>query len=518
MRIFNIKLALFLLVTIGAGVVVAQDDNGPEPHLNNPYNTIYVHLYYLQPDTYDPDISALTMPPELDSAQAVKRALQIKQVLDGRGLFVPLSRIPRDSLYRDSMARDFIYTPFPDKLPEVYVQRIEGKWYYSPETADIIPTVHRKLFPFGADILVNILPQYREKQFLGLALWQWIGILLLIAVCFVAHFILSHLIRPIIRLIAGYRRSLYYISRESMLKLARYLSIFLILWLVRLFLPSLLLPIKLSAFANNALEIIGVIVFVLLASVIVRIIMDHARTMAEKTESRMDDQVLPIISKSLNILIVIIGIFYILRLLSVNVTALIAGLSIGGLALALAAQDTVKNLIGSVMIFFDKPFQVGDYILANGLEGTIVEVGFRSTRIMKIDTSIVSVPNGTISNMSLENYGVRSARMMNIMIGVTYQTPADKIEEFVAALRQIGLDHHLVLNDPLFVHFRELSASSLNILFRCYIEVATFAEELVIREELLLKIVRTAEEVGVEFAYPTQTLHFAPQSPDMSQA
>ncbi|MBK7344509.1 MAG: mechanosensitive ion channel [Saprospiraceae bacterium] len=107
---------------------------------------------------------------------------------------------------------------------------------------------------------------------------------------------------------------------------------------------------------------------------------------------------MPILRKTAQIGLVIVILIPILRLLEVNLTALIAGLSIGGIALALAAQDTVKNLISSALIFFDKPYQIGDYIVAGGVEGTVVEIGFRSTRMMTIDSSIIAVPNSNMIN------------------------------------------------------------------------------------------------------------------------
>ena len=207
--------------------------------------------------------------------------------------------------------------------------------------------------------------------------------------------------------------------------------------------------------------------------------------------------------------IVIVSTFIILDLLNVNVTALIAGISIGGLALALAAKDTVQNLFGSAMIFIDRPFQVGDYILAGGHEGTVVEVGFRSTRIMQIDTSIVSIPNGAVADMPLTNLGVRLSRLFNITIGVTYETPPDLIQEYIARLKQLILDHPKTNDDPFYVNLSGLADSSISIMFRCQVQVESYAEDVVVKEELLFSIIRLAEEMGVEFAYPTTTVHMA---------
>ena len=197
--------------------------------------------------------------------------------------------------------------------------------------------------------------------------------------------------------------------------------------------------------------------------------------------------------------------------MNVNVTALIAGVSIGGLALALAAQDTVKNLIASALIFVDKPFQIGDYVIAGGQEGTIVEVGFRSTRIQQVDTSIITIPNGTIANMPITNLGVRQSRLFNIMIGVTYDTPPEKIEAYIGQLKELVLNHPRTKNEPFYVHLREMAGSSINIMFRCYIDTTAFPEELQIKEEIYLEIIRIAQQLGVNFAFPSQSIYIEKQ-------
>ena len=145
--------------------------------------------------------------------------------------------------------------------------------------------------------------------------------------------------------------------------------------------------------------------------------------------------------------------------------------------------------------------------MAGGMEGTVVEVGFRSTRLMTIDTSIISIPNGQMANMSLTNLGLRDARLFNIMIGVTYDTPPERLEQFIAGLRELILENEKIRHDMYYVHLRELADSSLNIMFRCYITVPTFAEEAVVKEELLFQIIRLAEKLGVNFAFPSTSVY-----------
>jgi MscS family membrane protein len=504
MKKFNISIALFLLFSVlGFG----QLNNAPVPTLETPHNTMYIHLYYLQPESYQPEISAEAIPTEYDSLTAIKRAIQIKQILDGKGLFVRLNQLPQEPEYRDSITQKYYYTPFPNQLPEIYLERINEKWYYSRESTELVPGLHKKVFPLGSDILLKILPRKASATFLGLAVWQYLGIGLILFLCFFIHFLLSRMLRPFINLLTHRKMKIELMDKESIWKLARYISLVLIVRLAAILLPALQLPIKGSEFTHKALAIITTILFILIGLLIVGVFSERAKNLALKTENKMDEQLLPIIDRIFKILIILGGVFYILRLLDVNITALIAGISIGGLALALAAQDTVKNLIGSVMIFVDRPFQVEDYIIGSGFEGTVDEVGFRSTRIRTIDTSIISVPNGSLANMSVTNLGVRVFRILNTTLTITYNTPPDLIEQFIAGLKEMILENPKISDENYYVHFRNMSDSSLDIMFRCYLDVEGYAEELAERERVLLRILRMAESLGIQFAFPSSSIY-----------
>jgi MscS family membrane protein len=258
-------------------------------------------------------------------------------------------------------------------------------------------------------------------------------------------------------------------------KLARYLSFLLIGWFIRIIVPALQLNIETSSFVQKAISIFMIVIVTLIILLLITIGLERAKTLALKTDSRMDDQLIPLLNRIIKIIVVIIAVIAILRLMNVNVTALIAGISIGGLALALAAQDTVKNLIGSVMIFIDQPFQMGD--------------------------------NGSIANMSVKNLGVRVFRIFNITLGITYDSTPEQIQDFIGRLKQMILSNEMISHETYYVHFKELADSSLNIMFRCYLKTATYAEELQLKEELLLEILRIARDCGVSFAFPSTSIY-----------
>ncbi len=502
----KLKLYFFFCFLIVFSNVFGQTSQPPEPTLESPYNTMLVHLYYLQPDSYQPAVAAKVFHGIEDSLAAQELAIELKHLLDGKGLYVQLNLLPQESDYIDSISHKPYYTPFPEELPAIYLEKIEGQWFYSEQTAKAIPPLYKSLYPFGTDFLLKYFPEKTEGQFFGLDTWQWVGLLLLFFIAWLAQFIMSRLLRPIIRLIAKSRYSSPLDDKSMLWKVAKLGSYVILFLLIKMTLPLLQLPVKANVFLIKGLEMAGVIFGIWLGLSIINVMMKYASRYAESTDHKLDEQLIPILKRMLQVLIVLGGLIYILQLLDVNVTALIAGVSIGGLALALAAQDTVKNLIGSAMIFFDKPFQIGDWVVMGSTEGEIVEVGFRSTRLQTTDTTIISVPNNVIASAAVSNMGVRKMRLFRTTLGVTYDTPPVLLEKFIEGLRKVVENHPQTKKDNHLIHFNNFGDSALQIYFRTHILVNTLAEEYRVKEELSFSILRLAEALGVRFAYPTQTL------------
>lgn len=500
----QIILLFLLLVSVP---LLAQTNQDFEPTLENPNNSMYTHLYYLQNDSYDPAMASKALFTVGDSAVMSKRAIQLKRVLDGKGLFVHFNQIPNNPDYVDSLSGQAVFTPFPDELPEIYLENLEGQWRYSQETVKNVPQLHKKVYPFGADILLNYLPRMGQSKILGLALWQYFGLLILIAAGLLIHIILSRLLNPVIKRLSRWRKEDDVIDARLISSIARLVSVLIIIRLIKVFLPALLLPVTASVFAIGVIKVISTILVVIIAFKVLDIFIAYTTKFTLTTESKMDEQLVPIVKRSIQAVIVIGGLIQLLRILDVNVTALIAGLSIGGLALALAAQDTVKNLIGSAMIFFDRPFQIGDFIEYSDMSGTVMEVGFRSTKIQKADSSIISVPNGSIANAAISNMGLRVFRLFNISIGITYDTPLPLMKTFIEGLKKIVELHPDAKAESSYIHLNSLGDSSINILFRVPLFVPGYAEELKVKEEMLFSIIELAERLGVRFAFPSTTLY-----------
>jgi MscS family membrane protein len=497
---------IVLIILIGTACVQAKSP-AVDTSFSSPFATIYNHLFYLQNDSYQPVQSARSFDPDIVEKDAIEYAIKLKQILDGKGLFVQMSKVPEKPDYKDTTLDKKLYYLFPEALPEVYVEYKNDRWQYGEETVAAIPKLHSKTYPLGTAHLLNLVSGTSSKTFWGLSSWQYLGILLIVVLGFIAFFLLRLILRPVLRKIGRMSFHIDLENKKLLNRTSHVLSLLIVFFVLKLIFPVLQLPVKWTLFTKRALEIIITVFIALLLLRILEYTVNYFKSIAEKTESKMDDQLIPIVSQILKLVIIGVTAFQVLHLMNVNVAALIAGISIGGLALALAAKDTVNNLIGSLMIFLDKPFQIGDFIEVDGNMGTVTEVGFRTTRIQKVDTAIISIPNGTIANTVLNNMGIRVFRLFHISIGVTYDTPADLIEVFVDGLRKLSVDHPRVINTDQYIHMSGFGDSSLNIMYRVYLDTRNYAEELALKEEISLAILRMADAIGIRFAFPSSTLY-----------
>lgn len=198
--------------------------------------------------------------------------------------------------------------------------------------------------------------------------------------------------------------------------------------------------------------------------------------------------------------------------------SVIAGLGVGGLAVALAAQQTLANLLGSIIIMVEKPFAIGHWVKIKDIEGIVEDVGFRSTRIRTFYDSLVTVPSSQMVSSTIDNMELREYRLVKTVLSLAYDTPAEKIEGFVEGVRQIILTHAETRKDNIHVVFNELGPHSLDILLNFFLKVPDRMSELTARQEILLDILRLAEATGIRFAFPTQTLHIESLPVEMSAA
>lgn len=505
---------LFLQSQFIYGQVILDDNQIPLNqkdfnNLNTPHNTALTFFYNLREDNYKPKIAseALNLS-ENNINDAQNLAIRLKQVFDGNGVFVKFSELSNDPDFIDTLYSNQEKFFFDAKrLPLVYLEKIGKQWKFSAFTVSQINQMHKETYPYGTDRLLNLLPKMGNQVYFGLHFWQLVGLFLLILILFVSHKLITFLLDKVF-LYALSKMGYGYVGKKYLLPVARITSIYFIIVLSSLFIRLLQLPVEVVASVIKVLNAAKPLVITIVFYKIVDIFSLYFSKLAEKTASTLDDQLVPLIRKTLKAFVVILGTLFVLKEgLEVDIVPFLTGLSIGGLAFALAAQDTIKNFFGSIMIFIDKPFQVGDWITSGDVDGTVEEVGFRSTRVRTFRNSVMYIPNGKIADATIDNHGLRQYRRFYTTLTITYDTPPVLIEAFVKGLREIVENHPETRKDVFNVYFNNLSAYSLDIMFYIFFQVPNWQEELRCRHEVLVQIVKLANSLGVRFAFPTQTLH-----------
>ncbi len=246
---------------------------------------------------------------------------------------------------------------------------------------------------------------------------------------------------------------------------------------------------------------------------VVDLVCDVLEKKAKATATKIDDLLLPLARKTAKVLVTVFGVIYVASALDYEILPLLTGLGIGGLAVAFAAKDTIENFFGSIAVIADRPFEVGDWVVVDNVEGTVEELGIRSTRIRTFYDSVVTVPNSTLVRATVDNYGRRRYRRFTTHIGLTYGTPPEAVEAFCEAVRELIRQHPYTRKDTYHVYLNRFGPSSIDVLVYMFHACPDWAVELRERERFLLDIMRVTERLNVQFAFPTQTLHVQQEQP-----
>lgn len=264
------------------------------------------------------------------------------------------------------------------------------------------------------------------------------------------------------------------------------------------------------------LRYIGIAGWVALAWLALRLIDAVAYSLMhrmERAERRQAVSVVTLARRAAKLILIVVAFVAILDTLGIDVTTGIAALGIGGIALALGAQKTIENLVGSVMVIADKPIQVGDFCRVGDVKGTVEDIGMRSTRIRTNERTVVAIPNGDFSSLQIENYTQRDRYLFNVVIGLEYALSAEKLREAIRIIEQVLEDDARIADDPRRAKLSNFSASSLDVEIFAYIDLPDYVESLSVRQDLLLDIYSRLEAADIGIAYPTSTMYLRP---DMS--
>jgi MscS family membrane protein len=388
-------------------------------------------------------------------------------------------------------------------LPDVVVERqLDGQWKWTRSSIELVESLHAQSF---ATRLESRMPRVLVGEVLGVKLWQYLAIAMSLVVGLLA--------RRVIHFVATRRLAVFERGEKVrwvgslVTTIASPGATLVVAGVLRLTYPQLGLPIGASLAMAFAVRTIVVLSFVWVGYRLVDVFGQWLAAKASQTDSKLDDQLVPLLRKSLKVVVVILGTLMVLQNLDVDVGSLLAGLGIGGLAFALAAKDTIANFFGSVMIFVDKPFQIGDWVAVDGCEGIVEEVGFRTTRIRAFDNSLIAIPNMKFTEQKIVNFGARKYRRHFTTLNLTYDTTPEQMQAFVEGVRGIVLAHPKTRKDAFEIHMSGFGAHSLDVMLYYFFEVSTWSAELEGKHEVMVSIMRLAKELGVSFAFPTRTLH-----------
>lgn len=473
------------------------------PNNSSPYSAVYNHLKYLQEDSYLPNKAAESFNFN-DKAKAKDYAIKLKKYLDATGKYVVEDLLPKNSNYIDSASGLHICYLFEDDK-DIYVEKQNGKWYYSKHTTDLIPKLYSSISSSNIDGIINSLPPVFSSTFLEIALWKYIGLVLFLIIGFLLHFIIKKILNKyllfIINKFTKGQVLLHPISHAS-----SPFSLCLTIFIFSNFLVYLQLPIELTKNLNSLIKFSYPFLLTIVFYRVTDLISDIFEVIATKTKSTTDDKLIPLVRMTIKIVVVVVGSFYIVDSFGINYTPLLAGASIGGLALALAAQETVRNFFGSITIFTDKPFEIGDYIMFDNSEGNVEEVGVRSTRVRTFYDSVISIPNGKIADMKIDNMGLRKIRRYKTTLNLSFDTPVEKAELFVSKMKDWVEKSALTTKKDNEISIYDISNSSIQILVYIFFDVDNWTDELKGRQAFIVESFRVANELEIKFAYPTQSI------------
>ena len=499
------KIFLWFLLVLPV-FAVAQDTIRVD--ISNPHATVYTHLYFLQSDSFEPEKAAKTIL-GLSEELAIKKAIKIKQVLDGKGLYVDVNRIPTNANYKDSIGYTSYsrYVLFPQRMPQIYVEKIEGNWYYSSETVSKIENLYKEVYPWYVQKIQSLIPISGHNKMIGVELWQLVGLVLVIVLAYLLFLLIKRLAFFILRRMQQkITKNTNLEINEVLKKLAHPISLLVtVAFLAKVF-PSLQFGLDINHWVLLGLNIAETIFWIYVFLKLVQVVMYIYGIFAEKSHGRLDDQLVPILDSFFTGLVIVIGVFRLLILFGVDATTMLAGATIGGLAVALASQDTVKNLIGTIMIFLDKPFHIEDWIEAGEVVGTVEKVGFRSTSVRAADTSVYQIPNSKLSEIIINNKGLRLFRRYNTNLGLRYDTPPELIEAFVKGVRALIIAHPETRSDSYNVEFSGFGDSALLVMVNVYFKSLAWGTEQSSKHRLHMAIVKLAKALGVDFAFPSSTV------------
>lgn len=362
------------------------------------------------------------------------------------------------------------------------------------------------------------LPAFLRYKVLEIELWRGIASLLIL----IAGFTLKKFLEVVVvrKLVSVFSKTSFKYDELVIRALGKPLSAFVIVGCLYLAVQVIALGLVLddewrALITKTYLVAVGV-VMIWAAYRLVDVFAAYLDDTFAADDTTVKGQFLPLIKQSLRIFTLIVGVLTILASLEVDVIALLGGLGIGGIAIALAAQDAVGNFIGTISIFADRPFKVGDWIIVGDkVDGNVEQIGFRSTKVRTWPKTLMSIPNKVLATEIVDNWSRMPKRRVKMTVGVTYSTTPEQMEELLRRIRELLMNDEGVDPDFFLVRFTDFGASSLDIFLYYFTKSIKWDEHLGVRERVNLNIMRSIRDMGLSIAFPTRSIHLESLPPGL---
>jgi MscS family membrane protein len=395
---------------------------------------------------------------------------------------------------------------------DVFVDRVErGKappiWLFSAATLHHVPVVYAEVAAQQGD---TILPGFLTRRVWGVRLVEWIAVLIGIPVLYLATMLLNRLLTPVGAFVWRRLSGKAAVLKRNALPIPVRLLVLVFVgrWLLSI-LPVSLLVRQLFSAAASLITIVAIVWLLILLNGEIE---DYIHRHSPRSNGAAASSLLRVLRRTVDLIVILVGFLFVLRYFAIDSTPALAGLGVGGIAVALAAQKTLENVIAGASLIFDQAIRVGDVLKVGEITGTIDHIGLRSTRIRTLDRTVVSIPNSQIANASLETLSMRDKYWFHPLVGLRYETSPEQLRAVMDGIRRLLEAHPAVEADSVRVRFFRLGAFSLDIEVVAYFFAADWPRFMEVQEQLLLGVTDIVRSAGTEIAFPSQTMYMSDPS------
>lgn len=480
----------------------------PDNDLRSPRQTVATFLTAMDPSDGEIEITRAIktlnttgIPELLRSQLAEEVAVKLYAVLSSKG--ISASRVPGASAVDAIQIADVAGFG-------LYLERSGPNWYFSPTTVGDVPAIFREiestlskremralgnLSHSWLTIRTYVPDSLKNTHFL-VEDWQWLAAGLAVVLVFAVQVITVRLLRFLVNRIG--RRRLAVPTTLDLRPLGRPIFVIIFTSAIQLFISTLGLEADVHAATVAWISTVRICAFAILGIYLVESFGERLQPFTAQPPTALNTVLYPLIQKALWLFVLIVAAVRVLTVHGVDVSGLVAGLGLGGLAFALAAKDTVENIFGSVAILLDQPFRVGDNISVSGVTGVVEQIGLRSTRLRTPENSLVSLPNSKVIAGHVDNLGARRQLRTRAVLNLAYTTPPAAIEALCIGLRELLNSHPRTKKDAIAVYLNDFNPNSLGVLIQFYLVLSDWREEQRHREELFLSFLRLLELLRIE--------------------